>query len=304
MMATAPSTNDHGNCSNCSSNNNNNPRSCILQVGVCTGRLCELANTHPAFISNLTDRTTTTAKDSAFHTLTSTDHLVTTIADLFVSLWLTSRVLKLNLIVAIQNKLKLNGKKYPVEHCKGKAGKYTQYSHLTGITKTNQVTEVAKEDDDEDNNKSISSTPSTVTHQDPSQNTSTTTNTIPEWRTVLTLSQVTMEIPRLANTIASFAEDRLWTRYHTPRNLVMALLGEVGELSELLQFKGDDHEDYNLQQQQPFDLVLSLERKELDKLSQELADVSIYLLRLATVCDVVSPLCEALDGMTTESKED
>ena len=30
----------------------------------------------------------------------------------------------------------------------------------------------------------------------------------------------------------------------------------------------------------------------IEKLSQELADVSIYLLRLATVRDVVAPLCE------------
>lgn len=107
----------------------------------------------------------------------------------------------------------------------------------------------------------------------------------------------------MSDTIACFAEDRLWTRYHTPRNIVMALLGEVGELAELLQFKGDGQEDYNNQQQpndEAFDLVSSLERTELDKLSQELADVSIYLLRLATVLEVVKPLCEALDGMATD----
>jgi NTP pyrophosphatase (non-canonical NTP hydrolase) len=121
-------------------------------------------------------------------------------------------------------------------------------------------------------------------------------------RTVLSLSQVTQQIPQLSSTIADFAQDRLWTRYHTPRNLVMALLGEVGELSELLQFKGDadDDQDYDNPQKderKSLDLVSSLERKELDKLSQELADVSIYLLRLATVCNVVSPLCEVLEGM-------
>jgi dCTP diphosphatase len=112
------------------------------------------------------------------------------------------------------------------------------------------------------------------------------------------LPQVTREIPQLCEAIANFAEARLWTRYHTPRNLTMALLGEVGELSELLQFKGDgccDTDGSNNQQNK--DLVSNLDRLELDKLSQELADVSIYLLRLATVCNVVSPLCEALNGM-------
>jgi dCTP diphosphatase len=121
----------------------------------------------------------------------------------------------------------------------------------------------------------------------------------------LTLSQVTREIPRLSEAIANFAEARIWTRYHTPRNLTMALLGEVGELSELLQFKGDDwdddDEDSNTQQKK--DLVSNLEPMELDNLSQELADVSIYLLRLATVCDVLSPFCEALKGMTASHEQ-
>lgn len=31
-----------------------------------------------------------------------------------------------------------------------------------------------------------------------------------------------------------FAEDRNWDQYHTPRNLLMALVGEVGELAEIL----------------------------------------------------------------------
>jgi dCTP diphosphatase len=112
---------------------------------------------------------------------------------------------------------------------------------------------------------------------------------------VLSLPQVTAEVPALASTIAQFATARLWTKYHTPRNIVMALLGEVGELSELLQFKGDQNVE---------DLVEALEPKELDKLSQEIADVSIYLLRLATVCDVVEPLCEALNGMSTPLQEE
>jgi len=31
-----------------------------------------------------------------------------------------------------------------------------------------------------------------------------------------------------------FAKDRNWDQYHTPRNLLMALVGEVGELAEIL----------------------------------------------------------------------
>jgi hypothetical protein len=130
MMTTTTTSSSNGNIADDNNNNNiiNNPRSCILQVGVYAGRLCELANTHPAMVvATIPNNRPTTGimamKESSSGILlsspfTSTDHLVTTMADLFVSLWLTCRVLKLNMIVAIQGKLELNEKKYPVEHCK------------------------------------------------------------------------------------------------------------------------------------------------------------------------------------------
>ena len=88
----------------------------------------------------------------------------------------------------------------------------------------------------------------------------------------------------------------------------MAMLGEVGELSELLQFEGDDnfddnendcedsHEDNNNNKSVSLliDRLQTNEPEKHDKLSQELADVSIYALRLATVCNVIEPLKESL----------
>ncbi len=54
--------------------------------------------------------------------------------------------------------------------------------------------------------------------------------------------------------------------------MVLSLLGELGELAELFQWSGDEG------------LVSDLLSEEmLDKVGQEIADVSIYLLRL---CDV------------------
>jgi len=81
----------------------------------------------------------------------------------------------------------------------------------------------------------------------------------------------------------------------------MALLGEVGELSELLQFDGDDIFDND--NSNNTDVLLPLSDRlqliensiKLDKLSQELADVSIYALRLITVCDVVELVKESLE---------
>jgi hypothetical protein len=37
----------------------------------------------------------------------------------------------------------------------------------------------------------------------------------------------------------SWVMERNWTQYHTPRNLVLALVGEVGELAELFQWRGE-----------------------------------------------------------------
>jgi hypothetical protein len=99
-----------------------NPRSCILQIGVHAGRLCELANTHPEMVYSVSPRNRhacdTETNFAVQSYSSSTDYLTWTMADMFFSLWLTSRVLKLNIILAIENKLKLNEKKYPVELCK------------------------------------------------------------------------------------------------------------------------------------------------------------------------------------------
>lgn len=78
-------------------------------------------------------------------------------------------------------------------------------------------------------------------------------------------------VPALSLRAQRFAADRDWLPYHTPRNILMALLGELGELAELLQFKGDDGS------------AILPTATELNKISQELADVTIYLLRLADV---------------------
>jgi len=39
--------------------------------------------------------------------------------------------------------------------------------------------------------------------------------------------------------LQSFAAERDWDKFHTPRNLALALVGEVGELCECFQWKGD-----------------------------------------------------------------
>ncbi|GAA1313168.1 nucleotide pyrophosphohydrolase [Saccharothrix xinjiangensis] len=79
----------------------------------------------------------------------------------------------------------------------------------------------------------------------------------------------------LRDTLRRFAAARDWDRYHTPKNLVMALSGEVGELTDLFQWLT------------PEEAARAMEDPELAwNVRDELADVVHYLVRLADKLDV------------------
>ena len=76
------------------------------------------------------------------------------------------------------------------------------------------------------------------------------------------------DLGALARRLADFARERDWDQFHSPKNLAMALAGEVGELLEHFQW---------LTEPQSFELPA--EAKEAVAL--EMADVLLYLVRLA-----------------------
>jgi dCTP diphosphatase len=78
-----------------------------------------------------------------------------------------------------------------------------------------------------------------------------------------------LDLELLRQQVAAFAQDRDWDQFHSVRNLILALVGEVGELSEIVQWVSDDKID---------ELLKSGGR---ERLAQELADVLIYLVRVA-----------------------
>lgn len=84
-----------------------------------------------------------------------------------------------------------------------------------------------------------------------------------------------VNIEVLSKTLELFAERRDWAQFHSPKNLVMALTGEVGELNELFQW---------LTEQQSVDLAQDPERKK--RVAEELADVLFYLVRTASVMGI------------------
>lgn len=84
-----------------------------------------------------------------------------------------------------------------------------------------------------------------------------------------------MQISELQELAARFVAERDWDRFHTPKNLAMALVGEVGELAEVFQWLTDE---------QAWQVMADAGRAE--QVRHELADVLSYLLRLADVLDV------------------
>ena len=79
----------------------------------------------------------------------------------------------------------------------------------------------------------------------------------------------------LRDAVRQFAAERDWDQFHTPRNLLLALVGEVGELSELFQFRGE------VQQGLP-----EFTDKEKERVGEEMSDVLSYLVRMADVSGI------------------
>ncbi len=74
--------------------------------------------------------------------------------------------------------------------------------------------------------------------------------------------------------VRRFASEREWERFHTPKNLAMALNVEAGELLELFQWLT------------PEESARIMEGEKAQDVRHEMADVLVYLLRLADVLGV------------------
>jgi dCTP diphosphatase len=82
-----------------------------------------------------------------------------------------------------------------------------------------------------------------------------------------------MEMDVLQARIRQFADDRDWGTFHTPKNLVMAIAAEAGELIEHFQW---------LTPEESF----ALPKDQQGEVGAELADILIYLLRLSDVAGI------------------
>lgn len=83
------------------------------------------------------------------------------------------------------------------------------------------------------------------------------------------------ELVDLQFLISSFAKARDWEEFHTPKNLAMAIAGEAGELSAEFQWLTAEESARS-----------ALHPKKRSAIEMEMADVAIYLLRLADVLGI------------------
>ena len=76
------------------------------------------------------------------------------------------------------------------------------------------------------------------------------------------------ELEELKKKLRLFAADRDWDQYHTPKNLAMALIAEAAEVVEHFQWLTEEESS-------------NVHPETLEEISHELADVFVYLIRLA-----------------------
>lgn len=84
-----------------------------------------------------------------------------------------------------------------------------------------------------------------------------------------------IDVTGLASELERFAVERDWSQFHSPKNLVMALAGEVGELAAVFQWMSESDS-----------LQAASNPDTSQAVKEELADVLLYLVRLAAVLGV------------------
>lgn len=102
------------------------------------------------------------------------------------------------------------------------------------------------------------------------------------------MSTKLIDVAALEVALQKFADERDWQQYHSPKNLAMALTGEVGELVELFQWLTEEQSR-----------SVALEPKTARAVRDELADVLLYLVRLSSVLGV--DLNEAVTAKLTSN---
>jgi dCTP diphosphatase len=98
------------------------------------------------------------------------------------------------------------------------------------------------------------------------------------------------DLTALRDRMREFTADRQWSSYHDPKSVLLALVGEVGELAELFQWLPADRAR-ELAQDEPL----------RTRAAEELSDVLLYLILLADVLGI--DLTAAAQAKLTDAGE-
>lgn len=84
-----------------------------------------------------------------------------------------------------------------------------------------------------------------------------------------------VDVSALTEELRAFADERDWSQFHSPKNLAMALTGEVGELVEIFQWMSEA--DSRRAAEEP---------ARAQAIGEEMADVLFYLVRMADMLGI------------------
>ncbi len=92
-------------------------------------------------------------------------------------------------------------------------------------------------------------------------------------------------VQELKREVEKFRDERSWKRFHKPKDLALSIAVEAGELLEIFQWREIDAAD------------VAADKSIKGKLEDELADVMVYCLSLASVVgiDVSSSIYKKLE---------
>jgi len=90
----------------------------------------------------------------------------------------------------------------------------------------------------------------------------------------------------LKRTISQFVEERDWLQFHDPKNLVLAMTSEVGELADHFRWVKNTESH-----------ALATSPEHSQDVADELADILMFAVEFASVCkiDIASAIADKLD---------
>ena len=97
-----------------------------------------------------------------------------------------------------------------------------------------------------------------------------------------------MNISEIQDKLENFATERDWGQFHNPKNLSMALSVEASELVEIFQWLRTEES-------------ISPDKKQIDAIKSEVADIAMYLLRFCSVLEI--DIEEAIESKLEKNAE-